>query len=761
MFKKRYVSQQSFLRRYQHIIVPVVLSGFSLFLFGALCSYHANDASFFFYQSSYTPAKNLFGLIGAHAASILLYLFGGFASFCVVGFLIFCSMLSIFKVPYKSEWDRITAWIILIVCVTSYASYRHIDLHPELTPGGYIGILFYGMFHYLFESGASLAIACLTLASLIVLLRFLIAPLVSCCKWTVQLISDRQRFWVPLFTAVRSVYALVSKAITKTFGYFYYVLAGILVEKNQETLFEFDYQTDEDIHFSHLKKSCAIDLQTGAAATTDLPMNATSEFQQSTAQATDAVVSKKEEAHQEIKAPYQLPNLSIFVGVASEQDDRELIKELEARAHKLEEKLERFGVCGKVTAIKRGPVVTVFEYQPDIDAKLSKIVALEDDLALALQALSIRIIAPIPGRSVVGFEVANTKRKNVHFSSVIRSKSYQKSTASLPLVLGEDTSGAHVVVDLARMPHLLVAGSTGSGKSVALNGMLISLLCKYAPEDLKLILIDPKRLEFAPYADIPHLLFPIVTESKKVAPILRYVIQQMEMRYELMAQVGARNIFDYHTLLQTKSSMPFMVIVIDEFADLMITAGREIEDLITRIAQMARAAGIHMLLATQRPSVDVITGLIKVNFPSRISFRVTSKIDSRTILDTAGADKLLGKGDMLFLDSNSSSLQRVHGAYVSDQEINQIVGHIKSQAAPAYVQLNMDDFSEGMDLSSTDDQLYKEVIAFLETIDEISISLLQRKFRIGYNRSARIIEMLESQGFICPSSGGKTRKVMR
>jgi len=320
-----------------------------------------------------------------------------------------------------------------------------------------------------------------------------------------------------------------------------------------------------------------------------------------------------------------------------------------------------------------------------------------------------------------------------------------------------------VVVDLIKMPHLLIAGSTGSGKSVALNTILISLLCKCTPDELKLILIDPKRLEFAPYADISHLLFPIVTDPKQSVPVLKWVVKQMESRYEQMSHHGVRNVFEYNKLakMQGMEVFPFIVIVIDELSDLMMTAGREVEDLITRITQMARAAGIHMIIATQRPSVDVITGLIKVNFPSRISCRVTSKVDSRTILDCGGADKLLGRGDMLFLDSTASVLKRVHGSYVSDKEINTVASHIRNQRVVEYLDITEELAADDAGLSSEDEELYKQVVSYLDSVDEISISSLQRAFRIGYNRSARIIAMLEMHGLIMPADGSRTRRVIR
>ena len=460
---------------------------------------------------------------------------------------------------------------------------------------------------------------------------------------------------------------------------------------------------------------------------------------------------------------YTVPSIDIFVQNADSSNDAVYKKELTARAQILEEKLQRFGVSGKVVSIKRGPVVTLFEYQPKIDTKLSKIIALEDDLAMALQALSIRILAPIPGRSVVGFEVANTQRKDVLFADIIRDTVYTQFDGMIPLVLGQDTIGNNIVADLTRMPHLLIAGSTGSGKSVALNSMLISLLCALRPDQLKLILIDPKRLEFASYADIAHLLFPIVADPKQASPVLRWVVKEMEQRYEKMAAGGVRNIKEYneqYAMQDDYELLPFIVVVIDELSDLMMTAGRDIEDLIARITQMARAAGIHLIVATQRPSVDVITGVIKVNFPSRISFRVTSKVDSRTILDCGGADKLLGRGDMLFLDSTTSLLRRVHGAYVTDKEIEQVVNHIRDEQAVEYLDLSQEITIGDKMLFDGDQELYEQVADFVKEMDEISISLLQRKFRIGYNRSARMIDVLEAQGRIMPSDGGKMRKVI-
>ncbi|HXW86221.1 MAG TPA: DNA translocase FtsK, partial [Candidatus Bathyarchaeia archaeon] len=456
-----------------------------------------------------------------------------------------------------------------------------------------------------------------------------------------------------------------------------------------------------------------------------------------------------------ISGTIMLPKTEEKISYTSGYDQEQ---EVSVRAKTLEEKLARFGIKGTVVDIKKGPVITLFEYQPHADTKLSKIVALEDDLAMALQAVSIRIIAPIPGKSVVGFEITNTYRTSVLFSQLMHEHVYQKGTQKLPLIFGVNTTGDAVIVDLVKLPHLLIAGSTGSGKSVALNAMITSLLCKRTYEELRLILIDPKRLEFAGYEDIPHLLFPLVTDPRKAVPVMRWVVKHMEERYTSMAAAGVRNIEEYNQ--QKAEKLPYIVIIIDELADLMMSVGRDIEDLITRVAQMARAAGIHMIVATQRPSVDVITGLIKVNFPSRISFRVTSRIDSRTILDGAGAEKLIGNGDMLFLGAHAPYPERLHGAYITPREINFVVDQIKKHHGPLYMEGAHELIQQHQEYQEQD-PLYHDIVLFLQQVDDVSISLLQRKFHIGYNRSARIIESLEMQGRIMPSDGGKTRKVIR
>lgn len=438
-------------------------------------------------------------------------------------------------------------------------------------------------------------------------------------------------------------------------------------------------------------------------------------------------------------------------------------KQLWTTAQMLENKLRDFGVEGKVVEVRPGPVVTVYEFEPAPGVKISRIVNLEDDLALALSAYSVRIEAPIPGKSVVGIEVSNPVRETVYLKDIIASEAFSSSPSKLTLALGKDIEGRPFVVDLARMPHLLVAGSTGSGKSVSMNCMIMSLLFQATPDEVRLLLVDPKMLELSAYEDIPHLLLPVVTDPKEAASALRWVVREMEERYSIMASKGTKHIERYNQRAREEGEplLPYIVVMIDELADLMITSRREVEESITRLAQMARAAGIHLVLATQRPSVDVITGIIKANFPARISFQVSSKVDSRTILDTTGAEHLLGQGDMLFLPPGSSRLKRVHGAYVSEEEIRRVVDFWKAQGTPEY---NLDILREPQaaeeDLPDYDDPKYEEAVNYVIQTGQASVSALQRRFKIGYNRAARLIERMEREGIVGPSDGVRPREVL-
>ncbi len=479
---------------------------------------------------------------------------------------------------------------------------------------------------------------------------------------------------------------------------------------------------------------------------------------------------------------YALPDSALLDPVVAMADLEE--SEFMEKAKAITNKGAEFNVTGEVVAIHPGPVVTTYEFKPSPGVKYSRIINLEEDLSLALKAESIRI-ARLPGKSTVGIEAPNSRRQIIRLRGLMESKEFLGSRSKLSLALGKDIHGKNVVADLARMPHLLIAGTTGSGKSVALNSMLLSLLYEATPDEVKMVLVDPKRLEFGLYEDIPHLLTPVVVDSDRAANALGWAVREMDRRYRALAEFGVRNIEQFNLMLsrgqeelERKHSgppgsipleelkpLPYIVVVIDELADLMIFASAVVETAITRLSQMARAVGIHLILATQRPSVDIITGTLKNNLPARISFRVASKIDSRVILDTHGAENLLGKGDMLFLAPGTSRLQRVHGAYVDEDEVRGVVEFWRGQARPDYEsEVTKPPPDQPADASGTDnvnrDEYYEEALRLVLAAGEASISNIQRKLRLGYARAGRIVDMMEAEGLVGPPRGSKPRKLL-
>ncbi|MDQ0876379.1 S-DNA-T family DNA segregation ATPase FtsK/SpoIIIE [Paenibacillus sp. V4I3] len=460
--------------------------------------------------------------------------------------------------------------------------------------------------------------------------------------------------------------------------------------------------------------------------------------------------------------PYEMPSLELLakpaVGKGSEMAD------YKANARKLEATLESFGVRAKVLEVVRGPAVTRYEIQPDVGVKVSRIVSLTDDIALALAAKDIRMEAPIPGKAAIGIEVPNLEVSIVTMREVMETSAFQESSSRLSVVLGRDISGQPIVGNLARMPHLLVAGATGSGKSVCINGIITSILYKAKPNEVKFLMIDPKMVELNVYNGIPHLLAPVVTDPRRASLALKKVVVEMEKRYELFSKSGTRNIEGYNAMLTesgTAVPLPYYVVIVDELADLMMVAANDVEDSITRLAQMARAAGIHLIIATQRPSVDVITGVIKANIPSRIAFGVSSQVDSRTILDMVGAEKLLGRGDMLYLPVGASKPVRIQGAFLSDQEVEHVVGFVRTQEQANYQEEMVPHVEEMPEQQNEfEDELYDQAVQIVLEAKQASVSLLQRRMRVGYTRAARLVDSMEAKGVVGPYEGSKPREVL-
>lgn len=459
---------------------------------------------------------------------------------------------------------------------------------------------------------------------------------------------------------------------------------------------------------------------------------------------------------EQLAVPYELPSLQMLARPKANASGKEV--DHTSNANKLVQTLKSFGVNATVSEVHRGPAVTRYEVQPATGVKVSRIVSLTDDLALALAAKDIRIEAPIPGKSAIGIEVPNSEVAVVSLREVLEAPEYQDAPGKLTVALGRDISGEPIVADLTKMPHLLVAGATGSGKSVCINGLIMSILFKAKPEEVKLMMVDPKMVELNVYNGIPHLLAPVVTDPRRASVALKKVVSEMERRYNLFAKTGSRNIEMYNAQVQG-APLPYIVVIVDELADLMMVAPGEVEDAICRLAQMARASGIHLIIATQRPSVDVITGVIKANIPSRIAFGVSSMADSRTILDMGGAEKLLGRGDMLSLPMGASKPVRVQGAFVSDKEVEEVVRFVKEQQEVRYNEEMIPGEVQEEQQPVVDDELYDQAVQIVSEAQTASASLLQRRLRVGYTRAARLIDMMEAQGVVGPYEGSKPREV--
>lgn len=740
-----------------------------IFLCVALASFSGEDLSFNSVSTA-SETHNLGGNFGAQLADVFLQLFG-LASYILPGSLIYIAYRSFTTDPIRWRPYKGVGFGLLLVSVSGLFAFnlQFTEFLGERVPtGGFIG----------FQAAELLKRAFGKIGALLILLPMLAAAAMLLSRFSFVLFAH---WWV---TAIKERWSryLQRRALNRELG-------GEEREK---------------------PRTQAAPIIKPAAVPPPVPAPVAKKEKKKD----DKKSAPVQEAFEFIKADgnHRTPPLSLLDPVP-EQAKRQDRETLTMNARLVEKKLKDFGIEGEVVEICPGPVITMYEFSPGPGIKVSRIAGLSDDLSMALQAQSIRIVAPIPGKGVVGIELPNREREMVSLKEIFNSEEFHKGKMKLPLALGKDIAGNPLVTDLAKMPHVLVAGATGSGKSVAINTMILSLLYTSTPNDVRIIMVDPKMLELSVYEGIPHLLLPVVTNPKKASLALKWAVEEMGRRYRLMSDKGVRNIGSYNTELEREEKekaenkaretvvveeideaeeiedqddmeareaaiqaylekeeqlehghLPYIVVIVDELADLMMVAGREIEESIARLAQMARAAGIHLILATQRPSVDVITGLIKANFPARISFQVSSKIDSRTILDCNGAESLLGAGDMLFLPPGTSKMLRSHGAFVSDTEVQRVVEFLKKQGKPVYeksiLEMKASD-EKGSDGEEEElDERYDDALALVAETKQASISMIQRRLRIGYNRAARIIEKMEQEGVVGPSDGtSKPREV--
>jgi S-DNA-T family DNA segregation ATPase FtsK/SpoIIIE len=702
-------------------LLLVIMLGVSLF------SYHPADPVFGLKTERALKAYNLFGKVGANLSGWIFQILG-FSSFWLVAVFFAMAVLSFRNRPLLSPVKSIVTILFLVVSFSGvlnlYMSKEVIYRGGKVLSGGLVG-------HYV----ATITKGVLNdFGAYVLLSAVFIISLMICTNISLGLVFSRISLWLGLFQ--RQVREFITKRKER---------------KRKRKVREESVEREK----SRPKRKVTI------------------------------IEPKKEVPKQpeqeafsfmNVVGEFNLPPLDLLTQ-APEDKGVEIQKEsLEQNARRLERKLADFGVEGEVVEILPGPVITMYELKPAPGVKISKVAGLSDDLALALRAPAVRIVAPIPGKAAIGIEIPNNQRSLVYLQEILASQDFKASPHRLTIGLGKDITGSPLVTDLSRMPHLLVAGATGTGKSVCLNSMIISLLFKASPEMVRFLMIDPKRIELTMYNDIPHLLHPVVTQPKEATRALKWAVEEMERRYMLLSDRGVRNIEAYNRRLVkdrkpstqdpsrgVDKNLPYIVVVIDELADLMMTSSRDVEEAITRLAQMARAAGIHLIIATQRPSVDVLTGIIKANFPARISFQVSSRVDSRTILDAIGAENLLGQGDMLFLPPGVGRITRIHGAFISEEEVKKVADFLKAQMKPDYDSTVMTQVAKEEEAEDDDDieldEKYEKAVDLVIQTGQASISMIQRKLRVGYNRAARMIEAMEKNGVVGPSDGVKPRDV--
>jgi S-DNA-T family DNA segregation ATPase FtsK/SpoIIIE len=732
----------------------------------ALVTYNPSDPVWFFSTVTAEEPSNFIGRVGAFLAELSFQLLGD-GSYLIPAALVIVGWHYFWCRQVEAIYTKLTGCALLFGCVTAFLSLTFGEVEVSGKPfraGGYLGEWLSGILaRYLNRTGSIIVILTLLVLAIILSTQFSFGRLFAS---TVQTVRDRGargfgafRAWRELQRRHRQRAEVIARQARRATlpAKEAKALATAEEESTQDTSRLVPERERPEVTAPPESRVPLVGKRAKAStADRSLPLLASEPLPKAPAERRPG--------------SYALPPLALLDAPRTERkiDERELMD----GARLLEEKCREFAVEGSVVQIHPGPVVTTFEFKPDAGVKYAKITSLADDLCLAMQAESV-LIERIPGKSTVGIQIPNHNREQISLRELLQSDVYQRSSSKLTLALGKTIHGEPYVTDLATMPHVLIAGSTGTGKSVAINGMLSSILFRASPDDVRLIMVDPKRLELGMYEDIPHLLTPVVVDPKQASNALRWAVREMEDRYKTLAAEGVRNIEQFNRnirhQLEDKSAqydgeppkpLAYIIVVIDELADLMMVAGNEVEESIARLAQMARAVGIHLLLATQRPSVDVITGLIKANLPARISFRVSSKTDSRTILDANGAEQLLGRGDMLFLPPASSRVVRLHGPYISEQETARLASYLRKQGKPTYNESITADDKTATTVEMEKDDLYDEAARIVVSSGQASISYLQRRLRIGFSRAARLVDMMEVDGLVSPGTGGKAREVL-
>ena len=770
-------------------IFSFVLMALSLYFFVSLVTFNANDVSLSTSSSQVNSIENYGGLFGAYLSDFLFSIIGA-SAYLLIALMVHEVLNILFfheRFAHHKTLRIISSFILIFCSCLLFEYFLSGEAYPQLSAGGVLGFLGLDFLSsYLGVFGALIFVVIFALASLsfalafswINVFDFIGKNVIAFSKIVLQVLKKLSRLIVTLFNNALSNFVKNTQNLILNFK-------SSRLKAKEEKAFSLKsskpIEQKEEIKRVVVEKSQTTTEKNQKKETVSEVIK--NEPEPLNTKPSTTVYKKKE------NVDTSMPNTSLLDRALDDGDS--LTKdELNQLADLLESKLDEFGVEAKVVSVLPGPVVTRFEIQPAPGTKASKITNISQDIARSLAVSSVRVVEVIEGKSVVGIEIPNTNRKMVRLSEILSSNTFKNSTSPLSLALGHDIAGKSVVVDLAKMPHLLVAGTTGSGKSVGINAMLLSLLFKSDPSDVRLILIDPKMLELSVYDGIPHLLTPVITDMTDASNGLRWCVAEMDRRYKLMSEMGVRNLSGFNKkvaeaktdgkplfdpLIEDEETeleeLPSIVVVVDEFADMMMLVGKKVEHLIARIAQKARAAGIHLILATQRPSVDVITGLIKANIPTRIGFQVSSKIDSRTILDQGGADQLLGYGDMLYLPAGQGVPVRVHGAFVGDDEVHRVVNDWKERAEPDYLEEITSELQEtgpipgwsnessGSD-SDENDELYDEAVNFVLESRRASISSVQRKLRIGYNRAARLIEAMEAAGLVSEMNTNGTREVL-